>query len=130
MPKPKFAEGNTVGKDNHRKKRIRKSKLRKTLDKLYELEPKAMENIKAAVEGHEVDKTTVDVSKWVVQQLQSVTKSATMEEAEMNGLRLKMDEYEKEDEDDKQDRVETPTAAAVFSLVVPKREQDKSTTSC
>lgn len=125
MPKPKFAEGNTVGKDNHRKKRIRKSKLRKTLDKLYELEPKAMENIKAAVEGELIDKTTVDVSKWVVQQLQAVTKSATLEEAEMNGLRLKMDEYEKDD-DDKDDKIETPTAAAVFSLnVVPRREQDK-----
>ena len=73
------------------KKRITKSKLRKTLAKLQELEPKCLENIKKCVDGEEVDKTSVDVSKWVIQQLQAVAKSAIQEETDYNNLRWKGD---------------------------------------
>jgi hypothetical protein len=43
-PSTRFAKGNTHAADNQNQanKRIRKSKLRKTLDKLYALEGKAM----------------------------------------------------------------------------------------
>lgn len=116
-PSTRFPKGNRIAADNQNqaKKRIRKSKLRKTLDKLYALEGKAMENVKASVEGQTVDKTMLDTSKWVISNIMTVTKAAAQDEAEINGLRLEMDKAEAE-EQEKED-VQQPSGA-VFSLFV------------
>ena len=96
----KFQKGNTLAKDNNNqaRKRIKKSKLRKTLEKLYELEPQSLENIKKSVNGEEIDKSVVDTSKWVVNSLMTVSKAATQEEVEMNQLRWNADKMTEEDE--------------------------------
>lgn len=116
-PSTRFPKGNRIAADNQNqaKKRIRKSKLRKTLDKLYALEGKAMENVKASVEGQTVDKAMLDTSKWVISNIMTVTKAAAQDEAEINGLRLEMDKAEAE-EQEKED-VQQPSGA-VFSLFV------------
>ena len=116
-PSTRFPKGNRIAADNQNqaKKRIRKSKLRKTLEKLYALEGKAMENIKASVDGAEVDKEMLATSKWVVTNIMTVTKAAAQDEAEINGLRLEMDKAEAE-EQEKED-VQQPSGA-VFSLFV------------
>lgn len=117
-PSTRFPKGNRIAADNQNqaKKRIRKSKLRKTLDKLYALEGKAMENIKASVDGAEVDKEMLATSKWVVTNIMTVTKAAAQDEAEINGLRLEMDKAEAE-EADKEEQEKAPSGA-VFSLFV------------
>ena len=122
-PSTRFPKGNRIAADNQNqaKKRIRKSKLRKTLDKLYALEGKAMENIKASVDGREVDKEMLSTSKWVVTNIMTVTKAAAQDEAEINGLRLEMDKAEAE-EQEKED-VQQPSGA-VFSLFVNEAKRD------
>lgn len=123
-PSTRFAKGNTHAADNQNqaKKRIRKSKLRKTLEKLYALEGKAMENIKASVDGAEVDKEMLATSKWVVTNIMTVTKAAAQDEAEINGLRLEMDKAEAEEQE--KEEVQQPSGA-VFSLFVNEAKRDK-----
>lgn len=76
------------------RRRVTRSKLRKTQAKLHTLEAKSLENIEQAVNGKTVDKQVVETSKWVVSQLQSIAKSAAADEAELNGLRFKAIELE------------------------------------
>ena len=123
-PSTRFPKGNRIAADNQNqaKKRIRKSKLRKTLDKLYALEGKAMENIKASVDGREVDKEMLSTSKWVVTNIMTVTKAAAQDEAEINGLRLEMDKAEAE-EAEKEEQEKAPSGA-VFSLFVNEAKRD------
>lgn len=121
---PGFQKGNSLAKENNNqaKKRIRKSKLRKTLDKLYALESTAMDNIKDSVEGREVDKERLASSKWVVTNIMAVSKAAVQDEAEMNGLRWQADALAREEEAESQDS----TPATVFSLhVVENNLKDK-----
>lgn len=124
-PTHSFAKGNTIAKEsnNQARKRIRKSKLRKTLDKLYELEPRALENIKTSVEGGTIDKSVVDTSKWLIQQLQAVSKSAAQDEAEMNGLRWEADKLAKEEQVEGQEELESQPATR-FSLHVLPTNKD------
>ena len=123
-PSRRFEKGNTLARDNQNqaKKRIRKSKLRKTLDKLYALEGKAMENIKASVDGREVDKEMLSTSKWVVTNIMTVTKAAAQDEAEINGLRLEMDKAEAEEQE--KEEAEKAPSGAVFSLFVNEAKKD------
>ena len=125
-PSTRFPKGNRIAADNQNqaKKRIRKSKLRKTLDKLYALEGKAMENIKASVDGREVDKEMLSTSKWVVTNIMTVTKAAAQDEAEINGLRLEMDKAEAEEQE--KEEAEKAPSGAVFSLFVNEaKSKDK-----
>lgn len=98
-PSTRFPKGNRIAADNQNqaKKRIRKSRLRKTLTKLHELEPYALENIEKSVKQQEVDKEALNTSRWVITNLMSLTKSAAQDEAEINGLRLEMDKAEAEE---------------------------------
>ena len=123
-PSTRFPKGNRIAADNQNqaKKRIRKSKLRKTLDKLYALEGKAMENIKASVDGREVDKEMLSTSKWVVTNIMTVTKAAAQDEAEINGLRLEMDKAEAEEQE--REEAEKAPSGAVFSLFVNEAKKD------
>jgi len=87
----RFQKGNTMQTNISTRKRIRRSKLRKTYEELYKLEPKCLKNIKASVEGEDVDKEVVATSKWVIQQLQTLNRAAVQEEVEINNLRWKGD---------------------------------------
>lgn len=123
-PSTRFPKGNRIAADNQNqaKKRIRKSKLRKTLEKLYALEGKAMENVKASVDGKEVDKEMLASSKWVITNIMTVTRAAAQDEAEINGLRLEMDKAEAEEQE--KEEVQQPSGA-VFSLFVNEAKKDK-----
>jgi hypothetical protein len=122
-PSHKFPDGNTIAKDsgNVRRKRIRKSALRKTLNKLLELEPHALSNIEKSVKQQEVDKESLNTSRWIVTNLMALTRAAAQDEAEMTGLRLKVDAAEAEEDDAKEAEEATPTSR--FSLhVLPKKD--------
>lgn len=103
------------------RRRVTRSKLRKTQAKLHTLEAKSLENIEQAVNGKTVDKQVVETSKWVVSQLQSIAKSAAADEAELNGLRFKAIELEQREGEveDKEPEAEQEEQKAKprFSLV-------------
>ena len=117
-PSTRFPKGNRIAADNQNqaKKRIRKSRLRKTLAKLHELEPYALENIEKSVKQQDVDKEALNTSRWVITNLMSLTKSAAQDEAEINGLRLEMDKAEAEEQE--KEEAEKAPSGAVFSLFV------------
>lgn len=89
-PKHKFAKNNEYGNrdGNKSKVRITKSPLRKTADSLREVEQDALITIKAAVKGEEVDKVQLDTSKWVINTIQQLDKSASAEEVSSAKIRL------------------------------------------
>lgn len=115
-----FQPGNQLGNRNGRPTQPKGkpvSKLRSTLAKLRQLEPKALENIEKSVNGEEVDKSQLDTSKWVISTSVTVAKAATAEEATVHGIRSDLagdnDEPEEKEEDTK----------PRFSLhVLPKKE--------
>lgn len=126
-PSTRFPKGNRIAAENQNqaKKRIRKSKLRKTLEKLYALEGKAMENVKASVEGQTIDKSMLDTSKWVISNIMNVTKAAAQDEAEINGLRLKMDEAEVAEEEKEAEEAIPQTRFSLTVLPSAKDLKDK-----
>lgn len=92
------------------KVRIQKSKLRATAEKLREIEPTALENIKKSVEGEKVETQQLDSSKWVVSSIIALDRAAASEEASLTKIRLEG----KRDEDDESDQQE---AAEIVKLV-------------
>lgn len=125
-PAHSFKAGNTHAKDNgnQARRRVRKSKLRKTEEALRKLEPKSLENIEKSVNGVEVDKESLMTSKWVITNIMAVGKAAALEEDLLNGLRLEMDKAEAE-EQEKEEAEKSPTGA-VFSLFVNEaKSKDK-----
>lgn len=90
--------------------RIQKSKLRATAEKLREIEPTALENIKKSVEGEKVETQQLDSSKWVVSSIIALDRAAASEEASLTKIRLEG----KRDEDDEADQQE---AAEIVKLV-------------
>lgn len=62
------------------------SPLRKTLNKLRDMEEKSLENIRKAVDGTDLDKQQLETSKWVISTVASLTRAATQDEE----LRLKI----------------------------------------
>lgn len=107
-----------------KRRRLRKSKLRKTLEKLHELEPHALSLIERSVKEQDVDKDSLATGKWIVTNLVTLTKAAVQDEVEINGLRLKAiaadaDSGAEEEEEDK------PPTGAVFSLFVNEAKRDK-----
>lgn len=122
-PEYKFPKGNTVAKDNNNqaKKRIRKSKLRKTEEALRALEPKSLENIEKSVNGDEIDKESLATSKWVIQNIVVIGKAATADEEALNGLRWKADSLAKEEEEMEAEQEKEESTRPRFSttMVVP-----------
>lgn len=92
------------------KVRIQKSKLRATAEKLREIEPTALENIKKSVEGEKVETQQLDSSKWVVSSIIALDRAAASEEASLTKIRMEG----KRDEDDEADQQE---AAEIVKLV-------------
>ncbi len=92
------------------KVRIQKSKLRATAEKLREIEPTALENIKKSVEGEKVETQQLDSSKWVVSSIIALDRAAASEEASLTKIRLEG----KRDEDDEANQQE---AAEIVKLV-------------
>lgn len=125
-----FQKGNTLARDNRNpaRRRIRKSQLRKTLDKLRELEPYALDNIEKSVKCEDIDKEALATSRWLIQQLQSVAKSASAEEQEQNMLRWKADAIGREEEEAEreQEQQEEENPVKKFSLhVLPSKDDLK-----
>lgn len=106
------------GSNTPTRRRVRKSKLRKTEEALRKLEPKSLENIELSVNGKEVDKEVLTSSKWVLTTIMALGKAAAVEEELTNGTRLKFDEAE-EQEAEKEEAV----PSSRFSLhVLPKKD--------
>lgn len=95
------------------KVRIQKSKLRNTAEKLRELEPTALANIKNSVEGKEVDQKMLDTSKWIITSIVSVDRAASGEEAALTKIRM---EGKRDDEDDEQQVAEIVKLVPRLSL--------------
>jgi len=118
-------EGNTLGKDHNTqaKKRIRKSKLRKTLEQLQSLEPQCLINIEKSVNEQEVDKEALSTSKWVINTIVTVTRAATAEESEITKLRWEGDRLGEEEEQTAKESEEEETPKTRFSLhVLPSKD--------
>lgn len=77
---------NPAGSSN--KIRVRKSKLRTLETALRELEPTALANIKASVEGAEVPAEQLASSKWICNSLVTVSKASLSEEVTTTKLRI------------------------------------------
>lgn len=86
------------------KVRIQKSKLRATAEKLREIEPTALENIKKSVEGEKVETQQLDSSKWVVSSIIALDRAAASEEASLTKIR--MEGKRDEDQEDEQEVAE------------------------
>lgn len=123
-PSHKFPPKNTIAKDagNQKRKRIRKSPLRKTLVKLQELEPKALENIGKSVNGEQIDKSVVDTSKWVVTNLMNLTRAASADEDTINGTRLMLDQAEQEEDEANAEKEETPQSRFSLHCIPGKKD--------
>jgi hypothetical protein len=84
--------------------RIQKSKLRATAEKLREIEPTALENIKKSVEGEKVESQQLDSSKWVVSSIIALDRAAASEEASLTKIRMEG----KRSDDDEESEEQTP----------------------
>lgn len=85
------------------KVRIQKSKLRDTAAKLREIEPTALENIKNAVEGKEVEAKMLSTSQWVVTSIIALDRASAQEETMLTKVRL---EGKRDDDEDEQEVAE------------------------
>lgn len=71
-------------------KRITKSKLRILEEQLLEMKDKALENIKKSVNGESIDPDQLGSSKWLVNSIVTVSKSANAEEISYNKLKFEV----------------------------------------
>lgn len=56
------------------------SRLRRTLNKLKQLEPDAIEVIEQSILGEDIDKARVDTAKWLIGTLATLTRTSIAEE--------------------------------------------------
>lgn len=71
-------------------KRITKSKLRILEEQLLEMKDKALENIKKSINGETIDTEQLGSSKWLVNSIVTVSKSANAEEISYNKLKFEV----------------------------------------
>lgn len=110
MGNPNWSKGMKPQNPNGRPKGAKsgpRSKLRKTLDKLREIEDKALENIKDSVEGKEVDKEVLATSKFVVTTIVTVNRAAVADEESKKML---------DDDEDNAPSIEEEKPKPTFSL--------------
>ena len=86
------------------KVRIQKSKLRDTAAKLREIEPTALENIKNAVEGKDVEARMLSTSQWVVTSIIALDRASAQEETMLTKVR--MEGKRSDDDEDEQEVAE------------------------
>lgn len=102
------------------KVRIQKSKLRATAEKLREIEPTALENIKNSVEGKDVEAKMLSTSQWVITSIIALDRAAAGEEASLTKLRM---EGKRPDEEEEQEVAEivklVPRLKLTFDEPVP-----------
>jgi hypothetical protein len=104
-----------------RKKRKPRSELRKIVNRLNEDLDKAFENIKASLNGQQVDKETLATSKWWLEKVITTTNAAISEETKRVQIRKQLDDGTEEVIEMDEEEAERPKGA-VFSLVVPKKD--------
>lgn len=83
---PRSNRKNTGGNS----KRITKSKLRILEEQLLEMKDKALENIKKSINGETIDTEQLGSSKWLVNSIVTVSKSANAEEISYNKLKFEV----------------------------------------
>lgn len=71
-------------------KRITKSKLRILEEQLLEMKDKALANIKKSIDGEAIDTEQLGSSKWLVNSIVTVSKSANAEEISYNKLKFEV----------------------------------------
>lgn len=71
-------------------RRITKSKLRILEEQLLEMKDKALENIKKSINGEQIDTEQLGSSKWLVNSIVTVSKSANSEEISYNKLKFEV----------------------------------------
>lgn len=71
-------------------KRITKSKLRILEEQLLEMKDKALANIKKSIDGEQIDTEQLGSSKWLVNSIVTVSKSANAEEISYNKLKFEV----------------------------------------
>lgn len=98
-------------------KRVRRSKLRQTIDKLREFEDIAIGNIKKSVQGEQVDKDCLASSRWTVERIASMSLQAASEEEKNNNMKLKNLEAAQV-EGEEVEKEETTPKPARFQLTV------------
>lgn len=115
-----FQPGNSLGNRNGAPPgpRLKRSKLRKTEEKLLAMQDLAFENLDKSLKGEEIDKERVSTSRWVVNTLATISKSALAEEVTINNLRIGLKDGENEDQEDKDE--EPVTRFSLQMLPTPK----------
>ena len=112
-------------KSGNSKIRIQKSKLRATAEKLREIEPTALENIKNSVEGKDVEAKQLSTSQWVITSIIALDRAAAGEEASLTKIRLEG----KRDEDEEQEVAEivklVPKTRLQLDFIDPDAPKDE-----
>ncbi len=104
-------------------KRITKSKLRILEEQLLEMKDKALENIKKSINGEQIDTEQLGSSKWLVNSIVTVSKSANAEEISYNKLKFEVkDSLEAGEQTPEQIKAEIKPR---LSLVYTEPEQDE-----
>jgi len=106
------------------KVRIQKSKLRDTAAKLREIEPTALENIKNAVEGKDVEAKMLSTSQWVVTSIIALDRASAQEETMLTKVRL--EGKRDSDDEDEQEVAEIVKLVPRLKLTFDEPESDKS----
>lgn len=70
------------------------SRLRRTITKLEEYVDAAVDNVGRSVNGEDVDKSTLDSSKWVITTIPALSRAATAEEQLRENVRARQEENE------------------------------------
>ena len=90
---------NTPNKGGRPKGSFRtQSRLRKTLQKLNDMEDKALQNIKNNVDGKDVDKEVLASSKWVITTAVALSRAAAQEEQNLFNVKVWQEEKREKEE--------------------------------
>lgn len=116
-----FQPGNNLGNRNGAPPgpRLKRSKLRKTEEKLLAMQDLAFENLDKSLKGEEIDKERVSTSRWVINTLGTISKSALAEEVTLNNLRIGLKDGEEEQQESEEEEVKPR-----FSLTVLPTPKD------
>lgn len=100
------------------------SKLRSLVRKLQEMEEKALENIKFSLEGKDIDKSTVDTSKWVVTTIVTTNRAATAEENLKHEMKMDLEASKQEDTKATGTNDSVPVRPRFSTSIIKKDDED------